>query len=121
MAIAGVVWRRRRVRRLLADRQSRALVPSDELDPQVDAVLRFAAQLGRVRRRGRGRLERPASAVRVRIASKPGGRLAYELHHPQPGPPGRRHGVSAYPGIDIYDLDVPRGEQPPAGDCEARS
>lgn len=107
IAIAAVALRRRQVRRLLAARQARALVPSDALDPPVEAVLRFAAQLGRVRRRGRGRLERPSSAIRVRIASAPGGRLGYELHHPAHARAVIDAALGAYPDLDVHDLTPP--------------
>jgi hypothetical protein len=75
--VAAVVWRRRLCRDLLADRVELQLVPSPEFDPSIEAVERLASQLGRTRRRGRGRLERPAAAVRFAIDSDGSGRLAY--------------------------------------------
>ena len=98
------MWlRRRQVGRLLASRATWALVPADTHDPSLEEVGRFAAQLGRVRRRGRARLERPAAAVRVRIHSDPGGRLGYQLHAPAHARGVLAAALSAYPDIEVRD------------------
>jgi hypothetical protein len=97
-------------RRLLAARARIALVPADSFDPQPDAVLRFAAQLASTRRTVRGWLDRPASAVRVALESRPGGQLGYVLEAPERAMPVLRAAARGYPQVELGDAPSP----PPA-------
>ncbi len=72
------------VRRLLASREGVRVVAADSFDPSMDAVLAFAGQLARTRRSGLGWLERPAAAVSVQFARRPGEALvSYQLTCPK--------------------------------------
>jgi hypothetical protein len=67
-------------RALRPDRRVRLLaLPTDTFDPTPEEVDRYAAQLARVRRTVRGRLDRPAHAVRLRLDSVAGGGCAYRI------------------------------------------
>jgi hypothetical protein len=69
-------------RRALRSRIRLAVVPAEDFDLSLDAVVRFAAQLSRVRRSVRGWLDRRASAVRVRVEPDRDGRVAYSVEAP---------------------------------------
>ncbi|HSR22744.1 MAG TPA: hypothetical protein VLW53_04290 [Candidatus Eisenbacteria bacterium] len=69
----------RATRATLASRVSYVVLAADDFDPSEDAVLRAAAQLGRVRRAVLGWLDPRASAVRVRLDSGPDGRMVYRV------------------------------------------
>jgi hypothetical protein len=69
-------------RRTLRSRRSVAIVPADEFDAEPDAVLRFAAQLADSERRVAGWVDRRASAIRIRLTSDAGNRLAYLIEVP---------------------------------------
>ena len=103
LAVLAGWLRCRHVGRLLASRETRVLVPADTHDPSMEDVVRFAAQLHRVRRRGRARLERPAAAIRIRIHSAPGGRLAFELDAPAHARGVIATAMGAYPDIELGD------------------
>lgn len=90
-------------RRALRSRAALAVVPADELDPSLDAVLRFASQLTRVRRSVRGWLDKPASAVRVRLQPGLEGRLVYVLEVPGRAEPLLRSALRAYEGVELRD------------------
>jgi hypothetical protein len=99
VVLRGVVTRRslRRRERLYA-------VPVDSFDPDVEAVLRFAMQLGRTRRSVGGLLDRRARAVRVRLDSVGQGQMLYGLEIP-----ARSRGVvraAVYPGVELFTAET---------------
>ncbi len=107
--VAVLALRRWGTGRALSRRVRVQMVPTDGFDPDVEAVLRFAAGLGRSRRAVRGLLEGPASAVRVRLVNDPDGRLRYEVELPE-----HARGVLATAGYEeVQLLDVPREHQEP--------
>ena len=68
LPVAGLLALRLLVtRRALRSRVRFAVVPAEDFDPSLEAVVRFAAQLSRVRRSVRGWLDRRASAVRISL------------------------------------------------------
>src|SRR5438876_57095 len=78
---AGVIARRLLVRRSLARRVAIELVPDPSFDPAPEEILRSAQYLRRVRRTVLGFLDRPASAVRIRLSSS-AGQMSYRLEGP---------------------------------------
>lgn len=103
---AGLVGARWTVtRRALRARVSVAVVPADEFDPPAEAIARFAAQLTRVPRSVRGWLDRPASAIRVRLQNDRDGRLVYLLEIPEHARPLLRSALGAYHGIQARTPD----------------
>ena len=105
-ALALLVARSVATRRALRARVGLAVVPADEFDPPLEAVVRFAAPLARVRRRARGWLTRRASAVRVRLETDPDGRLAYLLEVPGHAEPLVRAALRSYDGVELRDPDA---------------
>lgn len=101
LAVARLVM----TRRVLHSRIALAVVPADEFDPSPEAVLLWASQLGRVRRNVRGWLDRRASAVRIRLASDPQGRLAYVLEVPDRAASLVRSAVRGLEGVELRDAD----------------
>jgi hypothetical protein len=80
-----------------------AALPADEFDPAPEDVSRFAFQISRVRRAVRGWLERPASAVRIRLDAVPEGQMLYVIE----GPAHARSVLRAatYDRVELRDLD----------------
>lgn len=99
--LVGARWAA--TRRTLRSRISVAVVPADEFDPPLEAVVRFAAHLGRVPRSVRGWLDRPASAIRIRLENDPDGRLVYLLEVPAHARPLLRTALGAYHGAQAQD------------------
>lgn len=102
LVLARVAMTRRTLRR----RVVLELLPSEEFDPPVDAVVRLAAGLARTRRSPRGWLDAPASAVRVRLDVDPEGRMTYRLEIPGHA----RNAVRAALGVfgehvEVHQLD----------------
>jgi hypothetical protein len=104
--VIALIARAVATRRTLRSRARLVVVPADEFDPSPEAVVRFAAQLSRVRRRVRGWLDRRASAVRIRIETDADGRLAYLLEVPQHGAGVVRSALRSYEGIELRDPDT---------------
>jgi hypothetical protein len=91
-------------RRSLRGRERLYAVPVDSFDPDVEAVLRFAMQLGRTRRAVGGLLDRRARAVRVRLDSFGEGEMLYGLEIP-----ARSRGVvraAVYPGVELFTRET---------------
>jgi ABC-type dipeptide/oligopeptide/nickel transport system permease component len=106
LVVAAVTFAVLRVvvtRRLLADRVALAVLPSESFDPTPEAVVAFAAGLGRVRRARLGWLAPRACAVRVRLASLPGGRMLYVLEVPRSTLGVLRAAVAVYDGVELRD------------------
>ncbi|XAY03967.1 hypothetical protein DSM112329_00793 [Paraconexibacter sp. AEG42_29] len=115
-AAAGLLaLRARHARRVLADRTLLQVVPPADLDPSPDAVARFASQLSRTRRRGRGWLERSAAATRITIHSDQAGRLAYEISAPRHAAAALHAALGEYPGLDLLEPQPPADTSPATG------
>jgi hypothetical protein len=99
--------------RSLRSRTRLELLPSEAFDPSPQAVVRFASQLVRVRRSVLGWLDRPASAVRVEIATGPDGLLHYLLEVPSYGLPALRAALGAYDQLETRE--APSESVQPAG------
>jgi hypothetical protein len=108
VGFAVVVARTVLVRRTLRSRVSVELLPSEAFDPQLEGVVRFASQLARTRRMVFGWLDRPASAVRLQLATGPDGLVHYTVEVP-------RRGLSALQAaLGAYDQLEARPVQPDA-------
>ena len=79
IAVALIACRVVASRRTLASRTRLAVLAPDSFDPSIDAVLRCAAQLSRVRRSVGGWLDPRARAVRVLLDCDGEGRMRYTL------------------------------------------
>jgi hypothetical protein len=88
-------------RRALATRSAVAVVPADEFDAKPETVLRFAAELARSDRSLRGWFDRPARALRVRLANDREGRLVYLLEAPGRSRELLRSALRAYEGVEL--------------------
>lgn len=91
-------------RRALRRRIRLVLVPADSFDPDHEAVLRFAAGLGRVRRM-RDVLRARASAVRVRLDTDPAGLLRYAVELPEHARASLRSAAAAYGAVELHQAD----------------
>lgn len=109
--------RRRLIGRALRRRSRVRMVPTDDFDPGAEAVLRFAAALGRTRRSVSGLLLAPASAARVRLVPDPDGRLGYELDIPDYA----RRAVTAAGFRDVQRHDSDPDTDEPASRAHARA
>lgn len=112
---AGVLIATRRVAtaRTLRSRVRVELLPSEAFDPSPDAVVRFASQLVRVRRSVLGWLDRPGSAVRVKIVSGADGLLHYVLEVPSRGLPALHAALGAFDQLETRE--VPSEPAEPGG------
>jgi hypothetical protein len=77
----------------------------DSFDPSLDAVLRCAAQLSRVRRLVGGWLDPRARAVRVLLDTDPEGRMRYSLSVPKQALPAVRSALGAYDRVQARVID----------------
>lgn len=102
-AIVTLVARSVLTRRQLQDRVSFAVLPADSFDPPIDAVVRFAAQLARVRGGLIGWLTPRASAVRIVLDSLPGGRMLYRIECPRRALSVVRAAIAAYGEVELRD------------------
>lgn len=92
------------IRRALRGRERLYMVPVDSFDPDVEAVLRFAMQLGRTRRAVWGLPGRRARAVRVRLDSYGEGEMLYGLEIPS-----KSRGVvraAVLPGVELFTRET---------------
>lgn len=92
-------------RRTLSSRRAVAIVPADEFDAEPDAVLRFAAQLAAGERRVAGWVDRPAAAIRIKLASGPDHRLVYLLEVPERASEALRTALRTYEGLELHDAE----------------
>jgi hypothetical protein len=106
---AFVVLRVRATRATLASRVSYVVLAADDFDPSEDAILRAAAQLGRVRRAVLGWLDPRASAVRVRLDSGPDGRMVYRVQVAR-----RARSVIQAAFGSLGNVELREGPEPPA-------
>jgi hypothetical protein len=103
-------------RRALASRTRLVLLAPDSFDPSLDAVLRCAAQLSRVRRLVGGWLDPRARAVRVLLDCDPEkGRMRYSLSVPERALPAVRSALGAFDRVQLQVIE-PNAEPPTDGD-----
>ncbi len=98
------------VRRTLGSRVRVELLPSEGFDPQAEAVVRFASQLARTRRMVLGRLDRPASAVRLQLATGADGLVHYTAEVPRRALPALQAALGAYDQLEVRAVEPDRGE-----------
>ncbi|HSS05239.1 MAG TPA: hypothetical protein VLK89_08665 [Solirubrobacterales bacterium] len=91
-------------RRALDHRVAMVAVPADSFDPSEEAVIRFASGLNRSRRRLRGLLDAPASAVRLRLDADDAGRLQYGVEAPARARAALRAAFAAYSGVELQPV-----------------
>ncbi len=115
MAVALLAGRVVATRRSLASRTRLAVLAPDSFDPSLDAVLRCAAQLSRVRRLVGGWLDPRARAVRVLLDCDPEGRMRYSLSAPERALPAVRSALGVFDRVQAHpvepDPEPPSGEQ----------
>ena len=87
-------------RRTLCSRRAVAIVPADEFDAEPEAVLRFAAQLADTERRVAGWIDRPASAIRIRLTADAEGQLVYLLEVPERSSEALRTALRTFEGVE---------------------
>jgi len=97
-------------RRTLRLRTRLVLLASEDFDPAVESVVRFAGQLARLRPAVGGWLDPRARALRVLIDSDPAGRLRYSLEAPTRSIGLLRTALGSYEQVELRDPDP----QPPA-------
>jgi hypothetical protein len=98
------------VRRTLRSRVRVELLPSEGFDPQVEAVVRFASQLARTRRMVLGWLDRPASAVRLQLATGTDGLVHYTAEVPRRALPALQAALGAYDQLEVRAVEPDPGE-----------
>jgi hypothetical protein len=107
LAVAGVLAVTAAIARLIATRRSLAarvrivVLAPDVFDPSIDAVLRCAAQLSRVRRLVGGWLDPRARAVRVLLDCDLEGRMRYSLVVPEKALPAVRSALGAFDRVRV--------------------
>jgi len=106
LLVTAAVVRRVLVGRALRSRVRLELLASEAFDPSIEAVERFAAQLARTRRGAGGWLDRPGSAVRVRLAGEDDGLMHYTLEAPRRALPTLHAALGAYDQLDIRPADT---------------
>jgi hypothetical protein len=100
-------------RRTLASRTRLVVLAPDSFDPSLDAVLRCAAQLSRVRRLVGGWFDPRARAVRVLLDCDEEGRMRYSLCVPERALPAVRSALSAF---DRVRVQIPAPDPVRAGE-----
>lgn len=92
-------------RRSLKSRTRLVVLAPDSFDPSADAVLRFAAQLSRVRRLVGGWLDPRARAVRVLLDADEEGRMRYSLSVPERALPAVRSALGVFDRVQAQVLE----------------
>ena len=105
-------------RRTLASRRTVAVVPADGFAPRPETVAAFAAGLAEAGRRIGGWTDRPASAVRVRLANDAAGRLVYLIELPERDLSRLRSALRSYRGIEVRDAAEVLGTGGPAEEAD---
>lgn len=107
---AALVLRVVLVRRALRSRVRVELLPSEGFDPQAEAVVRFASQLARTRRMVLGWFDRPASAVRLQLATEGDGLVHYTAEVPRRALPALQAALGAYDQLEVHAVEPDPGE-----------
>lgn len=101
LAVVVFVCRIVVTRRSLASRVRLVVLAPNTFDPSLDAVLRCAAQLSRVRRLVGGWLDPRARAVRVLLDCDADGRMRYSLSVPERALPAVRSALGAFDRVQV--------------------
>lgn len=101
VAVALLTCRVVVTRRCLSRRVRLVVLAPDSFAPSIDAVLRCAAQLGRVRRTVGGWFDARASAVRVLLDTDEQGLVRYSLIVPERSLPAVRAALSNYERVQV--------------------
>jgi hypothetical protein len=105
VALVALVCRAVVTRRSLASRTRIVVLAPDSFDPSIDAVLRCAAQLSRVRRLVGGWLDPRARAVRVLLDCDPEGRMRYSLVVPERALPAVGSALGAFDRVRVQAIE----------------
>jgi len=92
-------------RRALRSRVQLVVLAPDSFDPSLDAVLRCAAQLSRVRRLVGGWFDPRARAVRVLLDTDGEGRMRYSLTVPERALPAVRSALAAFDRVQVQAVE----------------
>jgi hypothetical protein len=105
--VAAVAFAARVVvtRRALRSRVQLVVLAPDSFDPSLDAVLRCAAQLSRVRRLVGGWFDPRARAVRVLLDTDGEGRMRYSLAVPERALPAVRSALGAFDRVQVQAVE----------------
>jgi hypothetical protein len=101
LSLAALTCRAVVTRRALSRRVRLVVLAPDSFAPSLDAVLRFAAQLSRVRRFTCAWFDPGASAVRVLLDASPDGAMRYSLVVPERSLPAVRSALSNYDRVQL--------------------
>jgi hypothetical protein len=99
-------WRVIVTRRALRSRMRLVVLAPDSFDPSLDAVLRCAAQLSRVRRLVGGWFDPRARAVRVLLDTDSEGRMRYSLTLPEKALPAVRSALGAFDRVQLQAIEA---------------
>jgi hypothetical protein len=105
LSLAGLTGRVVVTRRALRRRVRLVVLAPDSFAPSLDAVLRFAAQLSRVRRFTGAWFDPGASAVRVLLDGSSEGAMRYSLIVPERSLPAVRSALSNYDRVQVRRAD----------------
>jgi hypothetical protein len=105
LLVGAVVARVLASRRSLASRTRLVVLAPDSFDPSLDAVLRCAAQLSRVRRLVGGWLDPRARAVRVLLDNDEEGRMRYSLSVPERALPAVRSALGVFDRVQAHLIE----------------
>jgi len=92
-------------RRALRSRVQLVVLAPDSFDPSLDAVLRCAAQLSRVRRLVGGWFDPRARAVRVLLDIDGEGRMRYSLSVPERALPAVRSALGSFDRVQVQAVE----------------
>ncbi len=119
VSAAALVLRVVLVRRTSRSRVRVELLPSEGFDPSVEAVVRFASQLARTRRMVLGWFDRPASAVRLQLATGADGLVHYTAEVPRRALPALQAALGAYDQLEVRTVEPDQEEAACGGEAAA--
>jgi hypothetical protein len=114
LLLAALTCRVAVTRRALARRVRLVVLAPDSFAPALDAVLRFAAQLSRVRRSTGAWFDPAASAMRVLLDGSRDGAMRYSLIVPERSLPAVRSALSNYNQVQVRLVGPEPPLRPPA-------
>jgi hypothetical protein len=101
-------------RRALRSRVTLVVLVPDSFDPSLDAVLRCAGQVSRVRRLVGGWFDPRARAVRVLLDTEDEGRMRYSLAVPERALPAVRSALGSFDRVQVQAVEA--SPEPPRRD-----
>ena len=114
LVVAAVTARVVVTRRSLKSRTRLVVLAPDSFDPSLDAVMRFASQLSRVRRLVGGWLDPRARAVRVLMDIDEEGLMRYSLSVPERALPAVRSALGVFDRVQAQVLEPEPDQARPA-------